>query len=115
MDEVDSWDRDGIRTSARTVLGKRRRSTLRTSDGASSWSNALDQAERERGRFQWIRSARRIRIMRDDRGASLITSTALQDLKDFARAAGTVTFADVDRNNPSLGCVPLRSSHRVRC
>ena len=53
--------------------------------------------------------------MRDDRGASLITSTALQDLKDFARAAGTVTFADVDRNNPSLGCVPLRSSHRVRC
>jgi hypothetical protein len=30
-----------------------------------------------------------------------------QDLKDFARGAGTVTFADVDRNNPTIGCVTV--------
>ncbi|KAK4704982.1 hypothetical protein P7C70_g1221, partial [Phenoliferia sp. Uapishka_3] len=38
-------------------------------------------------------------------------SVSWQDLKDFARSAGTVTFADVDRNQPGVGYIeyPSRS------
>jgi hypothetical protein len=38
-----------------------------------------------------------------------------QDLKDFARSAGHVTFADIDKRDPTLGCVLLPFAFSFAC
>jgi hypothetical protein len=37
----------------------------------------------------------------------------MQDLKDFGREAGSVSFADIDRDVPGQGCVCLSKSART--
>lgn len=74
----------------------------------ASWSIGAEAREGDiwlRGREQG--AAQSTTLLR--RGPWLIGSlppfSGLQDLKDFARQAGTVVYADVDRRNPGIGSV----------